>query len=102
MAWRHSVGARSFVFDDLKTLLARATPLRSGDALAGIAADSEAERVAAKMALAEAMWGLVLADGEIHEHEHYLTRKISNLLDLAPADLSAAKANAVRTAAGER
>ena len=55
--------------------------------------------LAGKMALAEAMWGLVLADGEIHEHEHYLTRKISNLLDLAPADLSAAKANAQAIAA---
>jgi uncharacterized tellurite resistance protein B-like protein len=47
-----------------------------------------------KMTLAETMWGLVLADGEIDEHEHYLTRKISNLLDLEPGYLSAAKAAA--------
>lgn len=47
-----------------------------------------------KMVLAEVMWGLVLADGSISEHEHYLTRKISNLLDLEPAYLSSAKAAA--------
>lgn len=49
-----------------------------------------------KMVLAEIMWGLVLADGEIAEHEHYLTRKISNLLGLSPGYLSAAKAAASR------
>ena len=47
-----------------------------------------------KMVLAEVMWGLVLADGRIAEHEHYLTRKIANLLELEPAYLSAAKAAA--------
>lgn len=47
-----------------------------------------------KMVLAEVMWGLVLADGKISDHEHYLTRKISNLLDLEPAYLSSAKAAA--------
>lgn len=49
-----------------------------------------------KMLLAEIMWGVVLADGEIAEHEQYLTRKISNLLDLEPGYLSAAKAAAAR------
>ena len=47
-----------------------------------------------KLLLAESMWGMVLADGEIADHEHYLTRKIANLLDLQPAQLSAAKAAA--------
>jgi uncharacterized tellurite resistance protein B-like protein len=50
-----------------------------------------------KMVLAEIMWGLVLADGEIAEHEQYLTRKISNLLSLQPGYLSAAKAAASRS-----
>lgn len=49
-----------------------------------------------KMVLAEIMWGVVLADGEIAEHEQYLTRKISNLLDLQPGYLSAAKAAAAQ------
>ena len=44
-----------------------------------------------KMVMAEVIWGLALADGEIAEHEHYLTRKIANLLDLEPGYLSTAK-----------
>lgn len=47
-----------------------------------------------KMVLAEIMWSLVLADGQVAEHEHYLTRKIANLLDLEPGYLSTAKAAA--------
>ena len=53
-----------------------------------------------KMVLAEIMWGIVLADGQIAEHEHYLTRKISNLLELAPGYLSAAKDAATRKQTG--
>jgi len=48
-----TIGARRYTFDDLKTLLARATPLRSGDQLAGLAAESGEERVAAQCALAD-------------------------------------------------
>jgi ethanolamine ammonia-lyase large subunit len=53
MSFRHTVQGQTYQFDDLKALLARATPRRSGDELAGIAAGSAAERVAAKMALAD-------------------------------------------------
>jgi ethanolamine ammonia-lyase large subunit len=53
MAYRQSLGATTYVFDDLKTLLARASPDRSGDRLAGLAATSGEERVAARMALAD-------------------------------------------------
>lgn len=49
-----------------------------------------------KMVLAEIMWGIVLADGKVADHEHYLTRKISNLLELEPGYLSAAKDAATR------
>ena len=48
-----SLGGHSYRFADLRDLMARATPLRSGDVLAGIAASSQAERVAAQTALAE-------------------------------------------------
>lgn len=51
-----------------------------------------------KMVLAEVLWGMVLADGTIAEHEHYLTRKIANLLELEPGYLSAAKAAAAQRA----
>jgi ethanolamine ammonia-lyase large subunit len=53
MAFRHSIAGTSHVFEDLRTLLARASPFRSGDALAGVAASSAAERVAAQRALAD-------------------------------------------------
>ncbi len=53
MAFRQSVAGTQYVFEDLRTLLARATPFRSGDALAGVAAQSGAERVAAQRALAD-------------------------------------------------
>ncbi|HUH13878.1 MAG TPA: TerB family tellurite resistance protein [Longimicrobiales bacterium] len=51
-----------------------------------------------KMVLAEVMWGLVLADGEIAEHEQYMTRQIANLLDLKPGYLSRAKQAAAERA----
>lgn len=50
-----------------------------------------------KMVLAEVMWGVILADGKIQDHEAYLVRKVANLLNLAPAYLSQA-----RQAAGSR
>jgi ethanolamine ammonia-lyase large subunit len=50
--YTHSVGAKHYRFADLKALLAKATPARAGDRLAGIAAESAEERVAAQMALA--------------------------------------------------
>lgn len=50
--------------------------------------------VGQKMVLAEIMWGLVLADGQVADHEHYLTRKIANLLELEPGYLSTAKLSA--------
>ncbi|MGC2660434.1 MAG: ethanolamine ammonia-lyase subunit EutB [Bryobacteraceae bacterium] len=51
--YRCTVGSLVYHFEDLKTLLAKASPLRSGDELAGIAARSAEERVAAQMALAD-------------------------------------------------
>src|ERR1700727_259388 len=46
-------GTTRWRFADLRTLMAKASPARSGDALAGLGAESEVERVAAKMALAD-------------------------------------------------
>ena len=44
-----------------------------------------------KMVLAETMWGLVFADGDLSEREDYLMRKISHLLGLQAAYLSEAR-----------
>lgn len=52
MRLAHSVGSRTWHFATLANLLAKASPLRSGDVLAGIAAGSAEERVAARMCLA--------------------------------------------------
>jgi uncharacterized tellurite resistance protein B-like protein len=44
--------------------------------------------------LAEVMWGVVLADGRVGNHEGYLVRKLGHLLDLAPGYLADAKRRA--------
>jgi ethanolamine ammonia-lyase large subunit len=49
----HVIGSRTYTFAGLRELLAKATPARSGDYLAGVAAGSLEERVAAQMALAD-------------------------------------------------
>ncbi len=53
MVYRQTIRGSTYLFNDLKTLMAKATPSRSGDVLAGVAADSEHERIIARMALAE-------------------------------------------------
>jgi ethanolamine ammonia-lyase large subunit len=52
MGWQTALGAQNYRFSDLKTLLAKATPHRSGDVLAGIAAQNAQERMAARLVLA--------------------------------------------------
>ena len=53
MIFAHTIGSTHYTFADLRDLLAKATPLRSGDVLAGIAAESAEQRVAAQFALAD-------------------------------------------------
>lgn len=53
MTFKSIAANQSFVFADLKTLMAKASPLRSGDCLAGVNAATMLERSAAQMALAE-------------------------------------------------
>ena len=57
-------------------MLARATPFRSGDALAGLAAGSAAERVAAQMALADMPLSQVLAEPVVPYETDEVTRLI--------------------------
>lgn len=52
-SYQHSIRQRLYQFNSLKTLLAKATPERSGDALAGLIAASAEERVAAQWCLAD-------------------------------------------------
>lgn len=53
MNYSCNLGVRRYVFPDLKTVLAKASPARSGDMLAGVAAASEEERMAARLVLAD-------------------------------------------------
>jgi ethanolamine ammonia-lyase large subunit len=48
-----TVGSRRYSFRDLANLLAKASPLRSGDQLAGLSADTDEERIAAQHVLAD-------------------------------------------------
>jgi ethanolamine ammonia-lyase large subunit len=83
MAYRHTVRGHTYQFDSLKTLLARATPLRSGDQLAGVAAASYQERVAAQMALAEVPLGTFLTEHLIPYEQDDVTRLIVDTHDAA-------------------
>src|ERR1700691_2691560 len=75
-SYRCTVGQTVYRFADLKTLLAKATPARSGDELAGIAARSPEERVAAQMALADLPLTTFLSDAVVPYEEDEVTRLI--------------------------
>ncbi|KTT39483.1 ethanolamine ammonia-lyase [Pseudomonas oryzihabitans] len=74
--FQHSVGGQTWRFADLKELLAKATPARSGDVLAGVAAASDVERVAAQMALAEVPLKHFLSEAVIPYETDEVTRLI--------------------------
>ena len=65
-----------YAFDGLVDLLAKATPRRSGDELAGCAADSDAERVAAQWALAEVSLTTFLSEEVVPYETDEVTRLI--------------------------
>jgi ethanolamine ammonia-lyase large subunit len=76
MTYRATVGTTAFVFADLKELMAKASPPRSGDRLAGIAAESAQECVAARMALADLPLKRILAEPLIPYDSDDVTRLI--------------------------
>ncbi|WP_347249092.1 ethanolamine ammonia-lyase subunit EutB [Zoogloea sp.] len=76
MSYTSTLGARRHVFRDLKTLLAKASPARSGDMLAGLAAGSEEERMAARMALSELPLERFLHEAVVPYEEDEVTRLI--------------------------
>jgi ethanolamine ammonia-lyase large subunit len=76
VTFSHTIRGRSYRFDSLKALLAKASPPRSGDTLAGIAADSDLERAAAKFALADVPLTMFLIDAVIPYEDDDVTRLI--------------------------
>jgi ethanolamine ammonia-lyase large subunit len=83
MGFAHSVGGTRYAFPDLRTLLARASPPRSGDALAGLAAGSAAERVAAQRALADLPLRCFLSEAVVPYEADEVTRLILDTHDAA-------------------
>jgi ethanolamine ammonia-lyase large subunit len=78
-----TIGTRRYTFHDLKILLAKATPLRSGDQLAALAAQSGEERVAAQYALADLPLTTFLNEAVIPYESDEVTRLIIDQHDAA-------------------
>jgi ethanolamine ammonia-lyase large subunit len=81
MAYRHAIDSTTYVFDDLRDLLAKATPPRSGDRLAGIAAASAEEMIAARIALADVPLKQFLHETVIPYEDDEVTRLIVDTHD---------------------
>ena len=83
MTWRQSLGGTTWTFATLADLLARATPPRSGDQLAGIAAGSAEQMVAARMALADLPLKTFLTEPVVPYEADEVTRLILDTYDAA-------------------
>ncbi len=76
MSYTHTLAGQVWRFADLRTLLAKASPLRSGDVLAGLAAGSAVERMAARLALADVPLRRFLEEALIPYESDEVTRLI--------------------------
>ncbi|TDS84382.1 ethanolamine ammonia-lyase subunit EutB [Comamonas sp. JUb58] len=83
MPHSHTVGAERHVFASLRELMAKATPARSGDNLAGVAARHDTERVAAQMALADLPLAQFLQEALVPYESDEVTRLILDSHDRA-------------------
>ncbi|RXT55504.1 ethanolamine ammonia lyase large subunit [Bosea sp. Tri-44] len=76
MAYRHVIGQTTYRFGDLRELMAKATPPRSGDELAGLAATTAEEAVAARFALADLPLATFLTEALVPYEDDEVTRLI--------------------------
>ena len=83
MTYRIALDGAGYQFPGLGTLLAKASPLRSGDQLAGVAAGSARERVAAQLRLSEVPLEQFLAEPLVPYDEDEVTRLILDRHDAA-------------------
>ncbi len=83
MPYQHTIAGHTWQFRDLKDVMARATPHRSGDALAGIAAGSAVERMAARLCLADLPLQRFLDEALIPYEDDEVTRLIFDRHDRA-------------------
>jgi ethanolamine ammonia-lyase large subunit len=83
VSYRQSVGTTTWVFDDLRDLMAKASPPRSGDVLAGVAAGSAEQAVAARLRLADEPLASFLAHPLVPYETDEVTRLICDAHDAA-------------------
>lgn len=76
MTYHYVVDSTRYTFGDLKSLLAKASPTRSGDQLAGLAATSSVERIAAQGALSELPLKAFLNEAVVSYEDDDVTRLI--------------------------
>ena len=76
MVYRQIINTTSYTFNGLRDLLAKATPPRSGDRLAGVAADSAEQMIAARMALADVPLKQFLNEAVVPYEDDEVTRLI--------------------------
>jgi ethanolamine ammonia-lyase large subunit len=81
MIYRHAIDATGYVFPDLRDLLAKATPPRSGDRLAGVAAESAQQMIAARIALADVPLKQFLRETVVPYEDDEVTRLILDTHD---------------------
>ncbi|KSA14865.1 ethanolamine ammonia lyase large subunit [Maribacter sp. 6B07] len=86
MAYQFTLGKQNYLFDDLKSVLAKASPLRSGDALAGLAAASNTERIAAQYVLSELPLKVFLNEAVVPYELDEVTRLIIDTHDVKAFD----------------
>ena len=82
MAYHQVIGSQRYVFQDLKDLMAKASPIRSGDMLAGIAASCAEENVAAKLCLADLPLNTFLTHALVPYEDDEVTRLIIDTHDV--------------------
>ncbi|RJS91858.1 ethanolamine ammonia-lyase subunit EutB [Salinisphaera sp. Q1T1-3] len=79
--YRYTIGARTYRFDDLAEVMAKANHARSGDRLAGVIAETAEERVVAQMVLADLPLTVFLEDLLIPYEDDEITRLIVDTHD---------------------
>ncbi|MBD1392147.1 ethanolamine ammonia-lyase subunit EutB [Mucilaginibacter glaciei] len=83
MSYQHTISGKIYRFESLRVLLAKASPFRTGDALAGLSADTYEERVAAQITLADVPLSTFLNEVVISYEDDEVTRLIVDSHDPA-------------------
>jgi ethanolamine ammonia-lyase large subunit len=76
MSYKQTIKEKTYQFKDLKDLMAKASPFRTGDALAGLCAETYEERVAAQIRLADVPLKVFISDVIVPYEKDEITRLI--------------------------